>query len=145
MSRTERVRPPIRRIALPGNDTALQIVVVASYDDHLAAQRHVFSEKPMCITEADAAAIRKALADAPGLRLSSNTILRVWPRFLNLRHKILSGSMGKLFYAEGDYNYGRLHKLSQGWRGRIPHYSVMLGGGVHMVDLLVVANRQHGG
>jgi predicted dehydrogenase len=127
------------------DDSALQIVVVASYDDHhggqilraLRANRHVFSEKPMCLTEADAAAIRKALADAPGLRLSSNTILRMSPRFLNLRHKILSGSMGKLFYAEGDYNYGRLQKLSQGWRGRIPNYSVMLGGGIHMVDLLL--------
>jgi predicted dehydrogenase len=127
------------------DDTTLQIVVVASYDDLHAAQilralrakRHVFSEKPMCTTEAEAVAIRKALADAPGLRLSCNTILRVSPRFVNLRHKVLSGSMGKLFYVEGDYNYGRLHKLSEGWRGRIPHYSVMLGGGVHMVDLLL--------
>ncbi len=37
---------------------------------------------------------------------------------------------------EGDYDYGRLYKLKDGWRGRIPNYSVMHGGGIHLIDLL---------
>jgi predicted dehydrogenase len=38
---------------------------------------------------------------------------------------------------DADYNYGRLWKLTEGWRGGIADYSVMLGGGVHMVDLVM--------
>ena len=38
---------------------------------------------------------------------------------------------------EADYNYGRLWKLVRGWRGKIPFYSVMQGGGVHMIDLIL--------
>jgi predicted dehydrogenase len=123
----------------------IAIVVVASYDqDHaghilaaLDAGRHVFSEKPMCVSEEEAGAIRAALARRSALRLSSNTILRMSPRFRALRQEIAAGRMGRLYYAEADYNYGRLHKLTEGWRGRNPRYSVMLGGGIHMVDLLL--------
>lgn len=127
------------------NDRDVAIVAVASYDqDHaphilaaLNAGRHVFSEKPMCVSESEADTIRNALARRPGLRLSSNTILRMSPRFRALRQQIADGRMGRIFYAEADYNYGRLHKLTEGWRGRDPHYSVMLGGGIHMIDLLL--------
>lgn len=127
------------------DDPAVQVVVVASYDDAHAAQilraiaagKHVFSEKPMCTTADDAAAIRAALSAAPGLRLSSNTILRMSPRFRSLQSHISQGKFGKLFFTEADYNYGRLHKLTEGWRGRNPNYSVMLGGGIHMVDLVL--------
>lgn len=127
------------------DDRDVQIVVVASYDDCHASQvlralkagRHVFAEKPMCILESDAGEIRQALARAPRLRLSSNTILRMSPRFRALRDGIVSGKMGRVFFAEADYNYGRLEKLTTGWRGKIPRYSVMLGGGIHMADLLL--------
>jgi predicted dehydrogenase len=127
------------------SDQDVAIVAVASYDqDHaghilgaLEVGRHVFSEKPMCVSESEADAIREALARRPGLRLSSNTILRMSPRFRALRQEIADGRMGRVYYAEADYNYGRLHKLTEGWRGRNPHYSVMLGGGIHMIDLLL--------
>jgi predicted dehydrogenase len=42
--------------------------------------------------------------------------------------------MGKTYYLEADYNYGRIHKIHNGWRGT-GNYSVVLGGGIHMVDL----------
>lgn len=127
------------------SDQDVAIVAVASYDhDHarhiisaLEAGRHVFSEKPMCVSESEAGVIREALASRPGLRLSSNTILRMSPRFRALRQEIAAGRMGRVYYAEADYNYGRLHKLTEGWRGRNPDYSVMLGGGIHMIDLLL--------
>jgi predicted dehydrogenase len=127
------------------DDRDVQIVAVASYDDHHAGQivraldsgRHVFAEKPLCVSDAEAEAIRAALRRAPDLHLSSNTVLRMTPRFRELRADIARGAMGRVFYAEADYNYGRLNKLTQGWRGGIPGYSVMLGGGIHMVDLLL--------
>jgi predicted dehydrogenase len=127
------------------DDPDVAIVVVASYDqDHagqilraLGAGRHVFSEKPMCVSEDQAGAIRQALLRTANTRLSSNTILRMSPRFRALRHEIVAGRMGRIYYAEADYNYGRLHKLNEGWRGRDAQYSVMLGGGIHMVDLVL--------
>jgi predicted dehydrogenase len=70
------------------------------------------------------------------LRLSSNLILRRTPRFRALKARIAAGEFGRLFHIEGDYNYGRIHKIVEGWRGRQDFYSVMLGGGVHVVDLV---------
>lgn len=140
--------PQARRYADPQallDDPEVQVVAVASYDDHHASQivhalesgRHVFAEKPLCMSEAEAQQIRAILRRAPNLCLSSNTVLRMTPRFRELRADIARGAMGRVYYAEADYNYGRLHKLTEGWRGRIPGYSVMLGGGIHMVDLLL--------
>jgi len=126
-------------------DPNVDVVSIASFDHHHAGQvvraldlgKHVFSEKPLCTTEAELQDIRLALARNPGTRLSTNTILRMSPRFRDLRGRIYRGELGRLYYAEADYNYGRLHKLQQGWRGRISDYSVMLGGGIHMIDLLL--------
>ena len=76
------------------------------------------------------------LRGRPELVLSTNLPLRRSPRFVRLRELIAGGELGELFHLEGDYDYGRRHKLTDGWRGRIPYYSVMLGGGIHMIDLL---------
>lgn len=123
----------------------IDIVSIASFDhDHahqvvqaLQSGKHVFAEKPLCRTEDELAAIAAALHRNPRLRLSSNTILRRSPRFVAVKQSIEDGTLGRMFYVEADYVYGRLHKLTEGWRGRSPGYSVMLGGGVHMVDLLL--------
>jgi predicted dehydrogenase len=50
--------------------------------------------------------------------------------------------LGRVYCIEADYVYGRLSKLTEGWRGRIPGYSVMLGGGIHMVDLVLWITRE---
>ena len=44
--------------------------------------------------------------------------------------------IGKIYHIEGEYNYGRLNKITHGWRGKIPYYSVTQGGGVHIVNLI---------
>jgi predicted dehydrogenase len=123
----------------------VDVVSIASYDHHHAAQivraitngKHVFSEKPLCLTEEELSAIQAALKKYPYVRLSTNTILRVSERFSDVHHRIRSGDLGRLYCVEADYNYGRLQKVLTGWRGEIPTYSVMLGGGIHMVDLLM--------
>lgn len=123
----------------------IDVVSIASFDHHHAEQviraldrgKHVFCEKPLCVNEAELAAIRAARGRNPGIRLSTNTILRMSPRFRDLRERICRGELGRLYYLEADYNYGRLSKLKEGWRGNILDYSVMLGGGIHMVDLVL--------
>ena len=122
----------------------IDVVSIASPDDAHYAQvlaaidhgKHLFVEKPLCLKPAELAEIGTRL-EASGLALSSNLILRAAPRFLELRRRIRAGELGELYHLEADYNYGRLHKILSGWRGRIPGYSVMLGGGVHVVDLLL--------
>jgi predicted dehydrogenase len=123
----------------------IDIVSIASPDDAhyeqivaaLDAGKHVFVEKPVCLTQDELTDIRGRLARRPGLAFSSNLILRMSPRFRDFRERVLRGEIGRPYYLESDYCYGRIHKIIDGWRGRIPGYSVMLGGGVHVVDLLL--------
>ena len=123
----------------------IDVVSIASYDNYhykhiieaIAHNKHVFVEKPLCLYEREAIKIKSILKSKPKLKISSNLILRKCPRFRFLKDKIKSGAMGKIFHIEGDYNYGRFHKITDGWRGRIDFYSVVYGGAVHMIDLLL--------
>src|SRR5262245_43629 len=127
------------------SDHSIDVVSIASYDDAhhhqvmhaLGAGKHVFVEKPLCLHAHELAEIRVALERHPHLRLSSNLILRRSPRFLRLRERIRSGSLGSPYYCEADYNYGRLGKIVEGWRGERAFYSVVHSGGIHMIDLVM--------
>jgi len=126
-------------------DPRIDLVSIASYDDAHAGQvfkaldhgKHVFVEKPLCRTADEARRIRSALRARPDLKLSSNLVLRASPRFRLVRRMIAQGAFGDVFHLEGEYNYGRLQKLTDGWRGKQEGYSVVLGGAVHLVDLLM--------
>lgn len=126
-------------------DPEIDVVSIASYDSFhfeqvaaaLRAGRHVFVEKPLCQRRSEAEELWRLWREHPALRLSSNVPLRMSPRFRQLRDWIATGMLGELYYVEGDYDYGRLPKITEGWRGDEENYSVVLGGGVHMVDLLL--------
>jgi predicted dehydrogenase len=121
------------------------VVSIATYDDAhyrqvtlaLAAGKHVFVEKPICLHPHELAEIREALDRHPHLRLSSNLILRRSPRFSQLRERIRLGQLGSPYYCEADYNYGRVNKIVDGWRGAAPFYSVVHSGAIHVIDLLM--------
>jgi predicted dehydrogenase len=123
-------------------DPDVDLVVLASYDDHhadqavaaLRAGKHVFCEKPLCRTLAELAAIERARGDR---HLQCNLILRAAPLYRWLREAIRAGELGEVYAFDGDYLYGRLHKITEGWRGSVADYSVFQGGGVHLVDLMV--------
>ena len=127
------------------NSHNIDVVSIASYDNFHADQiikalrngKHVFVEKPLCLTKEEAKAIRLELSRHSELMISSNLILRRYPRFIDLKARIGKNEFGRPFYIEADYEYGRIEKLTSGWRGQIPYYSVVLGGGVHMIDLLI--------
>src|SRR5271157_89923 len=126
-------------------DPEIEVVSIASYDNYHYEQvvkaitqgKHVFVEKPICLAESEARQIRSLLNEHADVRLSSNLILRMSPRFRLLKKMVRDGELGKPYYVEGDYNYGRLEKITDGWRGKIGFYSVILGGGVHLIDLLL--------
>lgn len=127
------------------NDPDIDIVSVASYDsDHheqvcraLASGKHVFVEKPLCQTPEQMREIKGLIGQRPEVVVSSNLLLRASPRFELLKGWLDQGRFGRVYYMEGDYDYGRLWKLIEGWRGDLDSYSVTLGGTVHLVDLLL--------
>jgi len=127
-------------------DPEVEIVSIASYDDAhcdqvvaaLEAGKHVFVEKPLCRTLAELQAIQRAWKQHHGsVKLSSNLVLRAAPAYQWLRQKMHVGEFGALYAFDGEYLYGRLEKITQGWRKSVPGYSVMQGGGIHLVDLLL--------
>jgi predicted dehydrogenase len=123
----------------------IDVVSIASYDNFhyeqivmaLEHNKHVFVEKPFVLYREHAEHIQSLLRERPHLKLSSNLIMRRYPRFLAVKEMIEQGKLGRLYYVEADYQYGRLHKITQDWRGQLDFYSVIYGGGVHVVDLLL--------
>ncbi len=123
----------------------IDVVSIASFDDahfdqvmrSLAAGKHVFVEKPLCRTADELERIRAALDANASLHLASNLVLRGADLYRWLRDEIAAGAFGEIYAFDGDYLYGRLHKITEGWRGDTDDYSVMLGGGIHMIDLML--------
>ena len=126
-------------------DPEVDVVAIASFDDDhypqaraaLAAGKHVFCEKPLCRTLDEARSLLEAWESGGRPYLASNLVLRAAPLYGWLRSEVAAGRLGDVYAFDGDYVYGRLHKITEGWRGQIPDYSVMLGGGVHLVDLML--------
>ena len=126
-------------------DPNVDAVSIATFD-HLhfdevcrafGAGKHVFVEKPLCRTaaEVDEIAARWDKAGRPHLR--SNLVLRGAPVYGWLKNAIAAGEFGEIYAFDGDYLYGRLEKITEGWRKDVPDYSVMEGGGVHIIDLML--------
>jgi predicted dehydrogenase len=123
----------------------IDVVSIASFDDAhfgqvmraLSAGKHVFVEKPLCRTTDELSQVRAALNARPSLHLASNLVLRGADLYCWLRDEIAAGAFGDIYAFDGDYLYGRLHKITEGWRGDTDNYSVMLGGGIHIIDLML--------
>lgn len=125
-------------------DGDVELVSIASFDDAhfeqviaaLGAGKNVFVEKPLCHGLDELKQIKATWRES-GKHLSSNLVLRAAPLYLWLRDAIASGELGEVYAFDGDYLYGRVRKIAEGWRKDVDDYSVMEGGGVHLVDLLM--------
>lgn len=132
-------------------DKAINLVVLASFDDlhavdvvkALNSGKHVFVEKPMCCTANELATIKQAVSKNKELFLMSNLILRSVSVYKWLKAEIKLGNFGEIYALEGEYLYGRIHKILTGWRSEIENYSVMAGGGIHMLDLMTWLVEQY--
>lgn len=126
-------------------DPAVSILSIASYDqDHAAqviggleARRHCFVEKPLCRSADELLEIVRRWEAAGRPVLRSNLVLRAAPLFAWLKDAIAGGELGEVYAFDGDYLYGRLSKITEGWRSNVIDYSVMAGGGIHLIDLML--------
>lgn len=127
------------------NDPEINVVSIASFDDYhfdqvkssILNKKHVFVEKPLCQFREEAVQIKDMLNNHPDVKLSSNLNLRTAPRFKYVRDLISGGKMGRIYYIEADYLWGRHHKLTDGWRKEMDYYSIINGAAVHMIDLVI--------
>ena len=71
-----------------------------------------------------------------GIKLSANHVLRTNSRFIRFKNDIQAGEFGEVYFLEGDYYWGRLHKLFE-WRAEMNFYSIILGAAIHMIDLVM--------
>jgi predicted dehydrogenase len=123
----------------------IDVISIASYDNYHSEQiisalqsgKHVFVEKPICQTHDELDAIYKAWSNAGNLSLSVNLVLRGADLYKELKTLIANDFFGEIYAFDADYLYGRLHKITEGWRAEIPYYSTLQGGGIHMLDLII--------
>jgi predicted dehydrogenase len=103
-----------------------------------AAGRHVFLDKPIANTIADARAITQACRDA-GVVLAVGYQRRRESQFRWMRQQIEAGTFGKLVNAEANISRDRLGKIDLGsWRYTAQGMpgGVMLQIGIHYADVL---------
>jgi predicted dehydrogenase len=126
------------------SNNRINLMCIASYDNHHANQIisslkkkiNIFAEKPICQNFKQFIKIKKLLKKSK-VKLNCNFVLRYHPKFLKVKKLISSGKLGKIYFIDAEYNYGRLKKILYGWRSKIPFYSVIQGGAIHMIDLIL--------
>ena len=125
----------------------IQAVILCTPQEHHADQitaaarsgRHVFCEKPLCTTAADAeaaiAAVRKA-----GVQLGIGHERRFEPAVIEMRQRLAAGEFGNPLMLEGNFSQDKFLKLpADNWR--LSNTSNPVGPlsatGIHMVDLSI--------
>ena len=89
-------------------------------------------EKPLCLNSNQLKKIYLLSKKNKDIKITSNLVLRTNSLFKDFKQRIRKQ---KIFYIEGDYIWGRKEKLF-GWRSKIKEYSLTLGAGIHIIDLI---------
>ena len=121
-------------------DKQINLVSIASYDQFHFNQilkcfkykKNMIIEKPLCLNFNQLKKIYLLSKQNKNIKLTSNLVLRTNSLFKEFKKRI---NKQKIFYIEGDYIWGRKEKLF-GWRSKIKEYSLTLGAGIHIIDLI---------
>ena len=103
-----------------------------------AAGKHVFCEKPLALTRADAERMVEACARARVV-LGVGHNRRWWPAMRELERLVTSGKLGTLLHVEGHNSNENSNAVGGGWR-TLPHESPgggMTGAGLHALDAMI--------
>ncbi|SAL36218.1 oxidoreductase [Caballeronia sordidicola] len=118
-------------ITTPHAFHANQVMQAASY------RKHVFCEKPLSLTLADARACALACRSA-GVRLGIGHERRFEAALRAASALVRRGELGKIMHAEGSFSHDKLANLSnENWRLKEAAYVPLplSGTGIHMTDL----------
>lgn len=114
-----------------------------SHADQIAAAaragRHVFCEKPLCTTSADAEAAIAAVRTA-GVQLGIGHERRFEPAIIEMRQRFAAGEFGNLLLLEGNFSQDKFLKLpADNWRlsNAANPVGPLSATGIHMVDLSI--------
>jgi predicted dehydrogenase len=127
--------PKINAVILctPQERHAEQIVAAAR------AGRHVFCEKPLCTTAADAEAAIAAVKKA-GVQLGIGHERRFEPAVIEMRKRFAAGEFGNPLLLEGNFSQDKFLKLPHdNWRlsKTVNPAGPLSATGIHMVDLSI--------
>ena len=120
-------------LCTPQQHHAGQIVAVAQ------SGRHVFCEKPLCTSAADAEAAIAAVKKA-GVQLGIGHERRFEPAVIEMRKRFASGEMGAPLLLEGNFSQDKFLKLpADNWRlsNADNPAGPLSATGIHMVDLSI--------
>ncbi|HEX2336733.1 MAG TPA: Gfo/Idh/MocA family oxidoreductase [Hyphomicrobiaceae bacterium] len=104
-----------------------------------AAKKHVFCEKPLALTHADAAR-SVAACSAAGVMLGIGHERRYEPAIVEVRRLVREGALGTLMHAEANFNHDKLANVPAGdWRAspKDAPAAGMTAMGIHLSDLFV--------
>ena len=120
-------------LCTPHKAHAAQIAAAA------AAGKHVFCEKPLCLTYADAVASVDACARA-GVMLGIGHERRFEPAVVELRARIARGDIGNVLQIEANFSQDKFLAMApDNWRLSNVHAPVgpLSATGIHLVDLAI--------
>jgi predicted dehydrogenase len=131
--------------ALENSD--VEAVILCTPQEHHASQivaaaragRHVFCEKPLCTTAADAEAALAAVSKAK-VRLGIGHERRFEPAVIEMRQRFASGEFGNPLMLEGNFSQDKFLKLpADNWRlsNTLNPAGPLSATGIHMVDLSI--------
>ncbi|MBL8385270.1 MAG: Gfo/Idh/MocA family oxidoreductase [Burkholderiales bacterium] len=120
-------------LCTPHKAHAAQIAAAA------AAGKHVFCEKPLCLSYADAVAAVGACR-AAGVVLGIGHERRFEPAVVALRERIARGELGAILQIEANFSQDKFFALPpDNWRLSVAHAPVgpLSATGIHLVDLAI--------
>lgn len=103
------------------------------------AGKHVFCEKPLCLTLADAI-LAVAACKAAGVVLGIGHERRFEPAIIDLRKRIARGELGTILQIEGNFSQDKFFALDpDNWRLSKEHAPCgpLSATGIHLVDLAI--------
>ncbi len=129
------------------DDAAVQAVVLTTPHAFHASQaveaaragKHVFVEKPLALSKADAERVTAACADA-GVVLGVGHERRFEPALIEIARMAAAGDLGVILHAEANFSHDLLVGIDPGsWRVSSEHAPAagMTATGVHLTDSLI--------
>jgi predicted dehydrogenase len=103
------------------------------------AGKHVFCEKPLALTEADAAR-SIAACRAAGVVLGVGHERRFEPAYLEVKRLVREGALGTIMHAEANFSHDKLANLPESdWRmsGKDAPAGAMTAMGIHLTDAFI--------